>query len=70
VSQADQALRQLVDVVLDAAAVGVEEVARHQDAVLAMCSWRLRVWLWRSAVICHDGGGRLPVIAASSLHRV
>lgn len=41
-AEADEALRQLIDVVLDAAAVGVEEVARHEDAVLPLLPLLLR----------------------------
>ena len=52
-SQTDQALRQLVDVLLDAAAVRVEEVAGHQDAVLPLPSQRVRVRLWRCAAPGH-----------------
>ncbi len=39
-AEADEALRQLINVVLDAAAVGVEEVARHEDAVLPLLPLR------------------------------
>ena len=35
-AQSNEALRQLVDVVLDAAGVGVKEVAGHEDAMLLL----------------------------------
>ncbi len=35
-AQRDEALRKLIDVIFNAAAVGVEEVARHEDAVLPL----------------------------------
>lgn len=67
VAQPDQALRQLVDVVLDAAAVGVEEVARHENAVLALPRRRHRTLLQRSLVIGHAGCSTHAAPAASSL---
>jgi hypothetical protein len=67
VTQADQALRQLVDVLFDAAAVRVEEVAGHQDAVLTLPSQRLRVRLCRCATFGHRGGRKQTAAAASSL---
>jgi hypothetical protein len=66
VSKANQALRQLIDVVLDAAAVGVEEVARHQDAVLALSRQLWQIHLLRTAVICHCGGCEQKAPADSS----
>ena len=67
-TQSDQALRQLVDVLLDAATVRVEEVAGHQDAVLPLPSQRLRVRVCRCATFGHRGGRKQTAAAASSLH--
>jgi hypothetical protein len=67
VSQGYQALRQLVDVLLDAAAVRVEEVAGHQDAVLPLPSQRVGVRLRRCVAFGHRGGRKQTAAAASSL---